>query len=133
MIAGGEETLKGGDAESIGEMISAMMLGFQRNAAERDAKKTVALYVSQLQVFPNWAVKRACEDALRNGGDFSPTVPSMVKRCQSATLEMRADLVRMRRLLNADVYREPTPEERAVIAKRFKTILSETIDPPSAA
>lgn len=129
-----DASLAPGDArEEIGRLVAALMLGFNRTGGEDEAKKTVALYVSQLSRFPVWAIRKACEAAFSDtkggGRRFAPTVPEMVAYCNAAVTPARADRLRIGRLLAAEVYDELTDEARGRNLARLQNVMRREAQP----
>lgn len=117
-------SLEPSSAGDVGELIAAMMMGFggaRLSAAE--AKRTTALYVSQLSRFPLWAVKQACEEAMRSGAAFAPSVAELAKAADQAIRAASDEIAKINRVLNANVYHEPDDSEKARIEQGFKDLL----------
>lgn len=118
--------LQAGDPRELAEMLSVMMLGFGgASRTEADAKKTTALYVSQLVPFPAWAVKAACQEAMGNGSDFAPSVSKLVALARHAVSRWQIEAARITQILEAAVYREPDQAERQRVAEGFDRIMSD--------
>lgn len=118
--------LRPSEPREIADLVSAMMLGFGgASRTEADAKKTVALYVSQLAAYPAWAVKTACEEAMRSGSEFAPSVAKLVASARQAVSRWQIESARITQILDAPVYREPDPGERQRVIDEFDRIMSE--------
>lgn len=120
------DRLRAGDPREIAEMISTMMLGFGGAArTSDDAKKTVALYASQLATFPAWAVKAACDEAIGSGSEFAPSVAKLVALARQAVSRWQIEAARITQILEAAIYREPDLAERQRVAEGFDRIMAD--------
>lgn len=115
----------------IGTLIAAMFLGFPTlRLGPDEARRTAQLYVSQLREFPAWAVKRACERILQDkvsgrNPDFSPSVAVVVAECRELVRDLQAEKVKLARVLDADVYHEPTADEKAAVKAGYEKLIAD--------
>lgn len=119
----------------IGALISRMLMAFPSYRANViDADKEIAQYVESLSDTPLWALHQACRGYERGeyGGstEFPPSAASLSAKARSLAYPFRLELEQIRRILSAQVYREPSQEERERVIARFQPLLSETIAPP---
>ncbi len=93
--------------------------------AKQDAQKIVTKYVTELKGIPTWAVSRACYQ-IRTGGasDISQDHPPSTIRVRVLAISIAqpsiTEVIQIERLLAARKYVvPPTPEQRAVVNRRF--------------
>ncbi|MGV6876662.1 hypothetical protein ACUSIJ_28850 [Pseudochelatococcus sp. B33] len=122
-------------ANVIGALISRMLMSFPSYRANiTDADREIAQYVENLADTPLWAVHQACAGYQRGeyGGstEFPPSAASLSAKARSLAYPFRMELEQIKRILNAQIYHEPTQEERDRVIARFQSVLAETIAPP---
>ena len=89
------------------------------------AEATIAAYTQDLERFPLWAIDEAMMAAIQKGGAFAPSSPELRKACERAVAGLRSEAADIRAVLNAQVYRELTPEERAKGLAMFREVVAE--------
>lgn len=100
---------------NIIKKITVLRQGFP-TGRDTDVGTVLKLYVEVLKVYPEWAIGQACRQYL-NGevgdGKFAPTPPEMAKQCSALMVSHRVQLVKINRILNAEVRAvvKLTPEE----------------------
>lgn len=117
--------------DEIRMLVAAMFLGFPNlKISPDDAKKTAALYVSQLRDFPAWAVKKACENVLQDrvsgrSPDFAPSVATIAGICRDHVRDLAEENGRLAAIIGADVYHVPSDDERARVKAGFEKLIAE--------
>ena len=117
--------------DEIRTLVAAMFMGFPTlKMGPDDAKKTAAVYVSQLREFPAWAVKEGCQRIMQDkisgrSRDFAPSVATLVGAVRDLVINLQAENARLAALLDADVYHAPTESERAAIKAKFDELLAD--------
>ena len=123
--------LHGAQDDEIRTLIAAMFMGFPTlKMGPEDARKTAAVYVSQLREFPAWAIKAGCERILQDkisgrSSDFAPSIATLVGVVREQVKDLQSEGIKLKALLAADVYRAPTDEERAAVKAKFDELLAE--------
>ena len=92
---------------------------------DSNAEAMVATYAADLQDFPMWAIDLALMDAIAKGGEFAPSSPSLRSRCQHIMAKVRNEIADLKAVLDAEVYREKTAEEKAEITRQFRELAKE--------
>ncbi len=118
-------------AQEAGQLVSVMFAGFQSvRDSEDEAKKRLALYVSQLKAFPAWAIKASCERFMRGevGGAnaaFAPSIAELVSDIVTQTRWIRAELADLDAVLDADVMHEPDEAEQERMRIKWRQLADE--------
>lgn len=112
-------------------LVTAMFMGFPGVRMDADtAKKTTALYTSQLREFPAWAVKEACQRAMQDrisgrSADFVPSVATLVGECSRIVQPLRTEKAQLDAVVDADVYHEASAEEKARLRAEFDKLVND--------
>lgn len=117
--------LKPADEPVITRAVATLRAAFPAaNDGHENAVLTVRLYVSALNGFPEWAVSEACRKALegRLGSNpgFAPTPPQLAQGCRELVAKFIDERGKIERVLNAEVARHTTPEDRARAVERWE-------------
>gem|GEM_PF-6082084 len=112
-----EAALTPADEQKIAEMIAVLRQPFPTQR-DTDSATVLKLYVEVLKVFPEWAIAQTCRRFMTGeagDGKFAPTPPEMVKQCAALVTAHRAQLIKIDRILNAEVKASVnlSPEELA--------------------
>lgn len=103
--------------------IGAMRAAFPAlSTTETERVASLKVYAAALKEFPEWAIGQACRAAIdgRIGrGQYAPAAPELVAECQRVAAPVREEHVRIATILNAEVYHEPEPEEKARVNAAF--------------
>jgi hypothetical protein len=109
-----------GDESEIKRLVAALLTGFGGTQTAPDAVRlSLALYVSALKRFPLWAVAEACRrftDGTSETGvisAFAPSPPQFAEEVRRIVEPWLAERGHIVTVLNAKVFCEATPEERA--------------------
>ena len=107
-------------------MLAQLFLGFHgaRQGQEETAAQ-LALFASQLADLPIWAIQVGCGDILRRNVAWPPSVGQVRAACVEACEKQRAELADIDAILNADVWHEPTDNERAKVNEGFQKLVQE--------
>lgn len=109
--------LTAAEPEAISRCITSLGVVLpSRSTNAEAAKMELALTVEALKAFPEWAVANVCRrylDGRLGNGRYAPTPPELAKACRELIAPFQAEAAKIQRILNAQVYREPTEEERA--------------------
>lgn len=98
------------------------------SAAKLDAEMTITAYVTDLQPFPIWAIDGACMAFLQGqfaGSAFPPSCGELVAEARRAVLPYRIEGEKIRRVLTAEVYHEPTDAERAKVRAQMDALIAD--------
>ena len=113
------------DPRHVDTVVTRVLLGFEQGRGRGDDENEVLIaeYVSALKDLPLAAIHEAAE-RFRNGKTLRPWVkrwrPSPAEFADEAReglIPLRTQLLRIRRVLEAEVYDVPTAEQRAEVAK----------------
>lgn len=117
--------------DKIKILVVAMFYGFPNlKIPEDEAKRTAAVYVSQLREFPEWAVKKACEQILQDkvsgrSPDFAPSIATLVGLCRGFVRDLQEERAKLAAIMQADVYHAPSDDERAAVKAKFEALVSD--------
>lgn len=92
---------------------------------DSNAEAMVATYAADLQHFPMWAIDLALMDAIAKGGEFAPSSPSLRARCEHIMAKVRNEAADLKAVLDAEIYREKTADEKAEIVRQFRELAKE--------
>jgi hypothetical protein len=92
---------------------------------DSNAEAMVATYAADLQHFPMWAIDQALMAAVERGGEFAPSSPSLRAACENIIAQVRNEIADIRAVLDAEIYREPSAEEKAEIVEQFHALAKE--------
>lgn len=136
-IADGLKPADGNQARTvISALVNRLLVTYPQSerVSEQDARAAIAGYVDALADLPLWAVNAACQGWIRGEADgdnrFRPSAAELRTLAQRKLMPFRQEVEQIRRILTAQVYRDPTQEERDRVTARFQQILSETIGVP---
>ena len=85
----------------------------------------MAAYAQDLEPFPLWAIDKAMMAAVQKGGAYAPSSPELRKACDRAIAESRAEAAEVKAVLNAEIYREPTADEKERGLAMFREVVAE--------
>lgn len=125
-----EQATRNGPDERIGSALAKLLSAFpSQSASDEIANARAGAYRLALDGLPAWSIERAVTWWLqRQKGEgkenyaFAPSAPQLRRLADLAVQPMKAQLGRMRRLLDARVEHEPTPEERDRNLSRLQSI-----------
>lgn len=114
--------------QDVVKRLSRLFMRFpSTRIAENQIEATMAAYASDLVMYPLWAIDVACRQIIAglDGGSkaFLPSSTELQAACERAVAPTRLEARQLTRVLNADVYCEPTPEERAKVAAEFQALV----------
>lgn len=89
------------------------------------AKKTTAAYVAKLQYLPFWAIERGCCECEKRDCPFPPSAGELLSACERAVKSAWDESSDLRKILEAQVYHEPSEGERARIKAGFDKLLAD--------
>lgn len=116
------------DIEKAVAHMLAQFGGPERDAnASRALVRTVAL---QLRAFPLWAIHEACQRILGGRAPginmaFAPQPPQIAHLCREIVQVLHSERARIAKVLDATVFHEATPEERARVAAGLAGLVEE--------
>lgn len=139
-IADGLKPADGNQARTvISALVNRLLVTYPQSerATEQEARAAIAGYVEALVDLPLWAVNASCQGWIRGEADgdnrFRPSAAELRTLAQRKLMPFRQEVEQIRRILTANVYREPTQEERDRVIARHQQILAETIAVPDDA
>lgn len=112
---------------AIQNAVLRMFLGFP-SAANLDAAGTAAAYASALSIYPAWAIGAACGAAVRGelgNPSFAPSVAELAKYAQAKIATVETEARTINRILTADVFHEPSPEESERVAAALRQLATD--------
>jgi hypothetical protein len=74
---------------------------------------------------PLWAVDAACLEVVRSGAKFAPSAPELILMAEGYCAPFRAEQGQIRRVLDAEVWHEPSAEEKARIQAGFAKLMAD--------
>lgn len=89
------------------------------------AKKTTAAYVAKLQHLPFWAIECGCCECEKRDCPFPPSAGELLSACERAVDPAWKEAADLRKILEAQIYHEPTEGERARIQAGFDKLLAD--------
>lgn len=125
--------------EAIAALVSRLLLTYPQShrGKQDESEQLVGVYVEALIDLPLWAVHAACQGWIRGEADgdnrFRPSAAELRKLAQRKCIPFRQELEQIKRILNAKIHNEPTPEERQRVLERFQTVLADTMSVPKEA
>jgi len=123
------EALRPGTASQLGVFIGQMFASYL--SVKLDAgtlRKTIAAYVAQVQIFPEWAVERACQNCANRDSPFPVSGGELRAECERHTKPIHDEAGDLRNILNGEVYHERSAGERERIRQGFESLLKELRD-----
>lgn len=123
------DALMPASSETTVKHIGAMRAGFPAlSTTEAERIASIKVYAAALKGFPEWAVGQACRAAIQGRigrGQYAPAAPELVAECERAVAPVREEHARIAAILNADVYHEPEPDEKARVSAAFEGLSRE--------
>lgn len=103
-------------SEAISRYVSALKVTMPSRATdEAGAAMEMRLTVKALETFPEWAIADVCRrylDGRLGKGRFAPTPAEIAQDCRALLTIHQEEATKAKRILEAEVYTEATPEER---------------------
>jgi hypothetical protein len=113
-------------AATIAGRVARLFLRFPSSRlTDATAEATIAAYAQDLEPFPVWAIDQAMLQAIRRGGAFAPSSPELRRACEMVVSSFRSEAAEIRAVLHADVYREPTADERERAQLGFEKLIAD--------
>lgn len=115
----------------IGAWVARLFAGLGHAKADVDeAQRKLETYIAVLRGAPLWALREAVLGFLRGsvpgqGREFAPPTAALQAEIVRLTLPFRQERAKIRAVLAADVYREPTDEEKARVHERMRQIMAD--------
>ena len=130
-LAALEEFAEAGPADRIGSALKALLTAFPAQHVGDDAMQARAgMFRIALDNMPAWAVERAVTFWIKRqhpeGGEnyaFAPSPPQLGRLAQIAAGKVRGEMIRLRRLLAAEVDVGISEEQRARNLARLSAIV----------
>jgi hypothetical protein len=121
-----ETALAPGNRDAMTSSIAAMFIAFPsaRQDAET-ARTTLAMYVSRVVNFPNWAVDGACKAAVSRASPFPPSAGEFLALCEARLVDARLEKSKIEAIVNADVFHDPDEGEKAKVSERFRELMED--------
>lgn len=113
-------------AATVAGRVARLFLRFPSSRlTDATAEATIAAYAQDLEPFPLWAIDHAMLEAIRKGGAFAPSSPELRRACERAVSASRAEAAEICAVLHADVYREPSADERERAHLGFEKLIAD--------
>lgn len=120
------DALAPGDRNEMAKSIGQMFLAYQQvKLGPDETRATVALYVAQVQEFPNWAVSNGCQTIIRRTSAWPPAAGELRASVAAETRPHEDERAALLSVLNADVFHEPLPGERVRMKEGFEALSAE--------
>lgn len=122
--------MQGSEAQDVVKRLSRLFLRYpSMRLPDEQLEATMAAYAADLVKYPLWAIDTACKRFIAGMEDgskvFVPSSAQLAIACDSALAGFRVELKKLDQVLNADVYREPSAEERAKVRAEFQKLVEE--------
>lgn len=115
-----------GNPQAIARRVARLFLRFPSSRlTDANSEATVAAYAADLSKFPLWAIDQAMLEAIQKGGAFAPSSPDLRAMCERVMRRTAEEAADIRAVLTADVYREPSDEEREKIKAGFDALVAD--------
>jgi hypothetical protein len=116
--------------DGIKKMIAGMIHSYSSMAAQSETSLhgKLELYAAAVASFPEWAIGDACRRFIEGRAGDSRYVPSaaqLAQECRDIVQPHHEEHVKIARILTANVYHVPAPEERERVADGFSKLLAE--------
>ena len=106
------------DAETIRTAVARFILRWP-NFPKDDLEARKRTYERELARFPLWAI---VEGMQASGGEHAPASPVLGEACEAALRKAEDESVKIGRLLAAQTFHTPTPEERERVGAQFQEL-----------
>jgi len=115
-----------GDRNEIARTIGQMFLAYQQvKLGPDETRATVALYVAQVQEFPQWAVSKGCEKIIQRPIAWPPSAGEMRAAVQNEARDVQDEHALITSVLNANIEQECAPGDREKMRQGFKEVIAE--------
>ena len=122
------DALAPGPLHDIQRAVLQMFMGFP-SSNTLDMQGAVAAYAAALSVYPAWSVVKACEDVVRGrvGGNkaFAPSAAELSAHVTGILSDAKREAALIKRVLEAQIYREVTPEEKERVSAGLHALAAE--------
>lgn len=111
------------------EFVTKMIAAFRLDLPDEDAEGFALNYIEALEGMPVWAVEKGFKIVMRGADgranlNYIPTPPEFTATVAKLVNPLRAERLTIHRILEADVYTEPTEEERARVKERLSKMVA---------
>jgi hypothetical protein len=129
------------DPRDVAKVVGRLFLSFPSQASSVEVQKAkIASYVEDLSGLPLWALEAAAAKWRRGeatgNATFAPSVAELRRQADAQTLQHRATIAKLKRILTAKERSgaERTPEARERVAAKFGDLINSLTKPegPSA-
>jgi hypothetical protein len=106
-----------------------------KSMTDGEKRGTLRMYGDALRNFPEWAITETLLRFNRGGFDqdeFAPKPATIAKVCSEICAVHHDERAKIQRLLTAEVYHEPTAEERERVAGGLQALAKECADKANA-
>lgn len=121
--------MAGASLDAVISIVGPLLNAFPASArSEGDWRDTLKLYGAALREVPTWAVEDAALRYLDGRvGDrrFAPTPAQLAAEAREIIKSVTEERRKISTVLSAQVYHEPTPEERGRVSAGLESLLSE--------
>jgi hypothetical protein len=106
--------------------VARMFLRFP-SSAKSVTEETIRAYAFDVAKFPLWAVEAAIQRVIADPSpkDFAPSSPVLQGECRFVMRPFAEELAQISIVLDADVYHEPSDDERARIKAGFDKLIAD--------
>lgn len=95
------------------------------DANSENAAALVDDFAKLIRAEPLWAIEAACISVLNSGAKFRPSGPEFLALCRREASGAHAELQEVVKVLSADIYRAPDPDERNRVTGEFRELISQ--------
>ena len=116
------------DPRAVVARVARFFLRFPGSSRTENAEGVAAAYAADLSRFPLWAIDAGMMAVITSQGhaaaQFAPSSPVLQDAVRKAMVHASDELSDLGRVLDADVYHEPSAEERERILAGYKELLT---------
>lgn len=117
--------LAGAGPDTVARIIAPLLMWYaSKPLDEAERRSVIRMYQQALGNYPRWAIEQAVgafnQGRLKGSTEFAPKPATLAQACGEIVHGFQLEQHRIRQILEAEVYREPTPEERARVVERWE-------------
>jgi hypothetical protein len=115
-----------GDRNDMARSIGQMFLAYQQMKLGPDeTRATIAVYVSQVQEFPSWAVSAGCQKIIQRPIPFPPSAGELRAAVAAEVRRTHDEQALLLRVLTAEKIDAKAPADAETMRKKFEALKSE--------
>lgn len=130
-------SISSSDPRDVVKRVARLFMRFpSTRLPEGQAEAMMAAYAADLSGFPLWAIDAACLAVIGGRADvsksFAPSSIELREACVKAMAPVHVEIAELRKVLDAEIYHEPGPDEKARVQAMFRDLVDElklNVDP----